>query len=234
MPAQIQFFGNNESIAATGSPDLIEHTASSGIGFFGNGFGISVPVGQYQDATYVTNGNGTESGVKLSNTKRMSESTVSHNGGGPIGLNQMPNYYAPLNIAFIHDEPVRVQNAKLRVFDRNDIARHASGVSTSVYEVRHPHGVEGAGFALANRGETVQEWQEFDPEDAMFDMTLTSSPGVSGTNSTVADGGKDGVISTDGAAHQAARHDWYVALSASPDSIGTKTDFGLYFVCEYL
>ena len=233
MP-EIKFYGNNESISPDGNPNLIEHTASSGIGFFGNGFGVSVPVGQHQESTYVTNENGTASGVKLSNTKRMSDTTVSHNGGTPINLSQMPNYYAPLNVRFVHDEPVRVQNARTRVFDRNNINRHASGVSTSVYEARHPHGVEGAQFVLSNRGTEGHSWAQYDPEDGMFDLNLTSSPGVSGTNSTVADQGKPGVLSTEGASHQSTRHDWYLAVSAAPDSVGTKTDFGLYFICEYL
>ena len=38
----------------------------------------------------------------------------------------------------------------------------------------------------------------------------------------------------EGAGHQSLQHDWYVALSASPESIGSKTDFGLYFTLEYL
>jgi hypothetical protein len=30
------------------------------------------------------------------------------------------------------------------------------------------------------------------------------------------------------------RHDWYVALSAEPNTIGSKTQYGLYFTLEYL
>lgn len=232
--ADVSFHGNIESIAATGTPSTIAHEAGSGIGLYGNGFGKSVPVNQYQEATYVTNSNGTASGVKLANTKRTSVSGVSHNGNSEIDLKAMPNYYAPLNIRFTHSSEVRVQNAKVRVFDRNDITKHASGVTTSLYEVRHPHGVEGTGNALTHRGESSHGWIEFDPEDSMFDMDLTSSPGVSGTNSVVADSGINGVLTTEGSAHSATRHDWYLAVSASPDSVGSKTDYGAYFVCEYL
>ena len=31
-----------------------------------------------------------------------------------------------------------------------------------------------------------------------------------------------------------AQHDWYVALSAEPESIGSKQDYALYFTLEYL
>ena len=33
---------------------------------------------------------------------------------------------------------------------------------------------------------------------------------------------------------QYTQHDWYVAISASPDSIGSKTQYGLYVELEYL
>ena len=43
-----------------------------------------------------------------------------------------------------------------------------------------------------------------------------------------------GYSTTTGSAHTSARHDWYAALSASPHSIGSKTQYGLYFTVEYL
>jgi len=33
---------------------------------------------------------------------------------------------------------------------------------------------------------------------------------------------------------QYTQHDWYLAISASPDSIGSKTQYGLYVELEYL
>ena len=237
--AEIKFYGNEQG---AGSDNLINHGAGSGIGFYGGGFGISVAVGQKQDSTYVTNSAGTSSGIKLNNTKYTSASGVSHNSATEsIDNEAMPNYYAPLNVRFTHEDAVRVQNCKMRIFDRNDIAKHASGVNTHIYEVRHPHTEAVSGSALTNRGESDHSWKEYDPvgpgDDAgnsMFDTTFTSSPGVSGTNSVVSDAALTGVLTTDGAAHTALSHDWYVALSSSPDSIGSKTDYGLYFTCEYL
>ena len=233
--ADIKFYANLE-IAATGdNPTLIRHDLGSGIGFYGAGFGISVPVGQRQDSTFLTNSNGTVQGIKLQNTKWASVSGVSHNGNTEIDNEKIPNYYAPLNIRFTHEDEVRVQNCKLRIFDRNDINKQASGVTTYVYEVRHPDGAETDTNVLVNRGEVDSHgWKEYDPGDTMFNTTFTTSPGTSGTNAVQSDQGKTGVLTTDGAAHVTQRHDWYVAMSAEPDSIGSKTDYGLYFTCEYL
>ena len=232
--ADILFYANNDSIAATGDPALISHGVGSGIGMFGSAFAISIPVGQKQDTTYMTNANGTASGIKLNNTKWSSVSGMQHNGGSEITNRAAPNYYAPLKVSFTHTTAVRVQNAKMRIFDRNNIAQHASGVTTFIYEHRHPGGVEGTGNALTYRGEALHGWQEFDSNEAMFDVNFTGSPGVSGTNSVLADVALTNVLSTDGSAHESVRHDWYAGLSCSPDSIGSKTDYALYFICEYL
>lgn len=232
--AEIKFYANNVNIAATGEPTLISHGAGSGIGMYGASFGISIPVGQKQTTTYVTNANGTASGLKLNNTKWTSISGVSHNGGSEIDNESAPNYYAPLNIRFTHSSAVRVQNCKLRIFDRNDITKHASGVTTWVYEVRHPGGVAGTGDALNHRGESLHDWKEYDSTESMFDVTFTSSPGVSGTNGVASDSAKTNVLTTEGSAHESVRHDWYSFLSCSPDSIGSKTDYAAHFTCEYL
>lgn len=242
--AAITFHANNVAAAATDDATLIHHSDGSGLGFFGNNFGLSVPVGQFQDSTYVSNANGTASGIKVSNTKYKSASGVSHNGGNEIDNETMPNYYAPLNIRFTHDEPVKVQNCKLRIFDRTDITKQASGVTTKVYEVRHPHSTAANTATvgpLSHRGISTHDWFEFDPEDNMTDMNLTEGPGVSGLNTVTTDslpsegdGGVYNWLTGDGSTHESERHDWYIALSASPESIGSKTQYGLYFTLEYL
>ena len=241
--AEITFHANQNGMASSDDATLIEHAGGSGLGFFGGGFGISVPVGQYQDTTYVTNGDGTSSGVRVNNTKWVSSvsipnSGVSANGGATIGLSGMPNYYAPLRVTFSHSEAVKVQNCKLRIFDRNDISKPASGVSTKVFECRHPQPNEahnGQSGTLAMRGVSNFAWSEFDPAEAQFDLDFTASPGMSGLNTSAAEtlpsGLADGSINwltNQGAAHESTRHDWYIAMSASPDSIGSKTQYGLY------
>jgi len=103
MAASITFHANIPAQASSDDPTLIEHTSNSGIGFFGDLFGLSVPVGEWQNTTYVTNSNGTSSGVKVNNTKFITSTGVSSNGAGAIELDAMPNYYAPLNVRFTND-----------------------------------------------------------------------------------------------------------------------------------
>ena len=239
--AEINFYANNVT-ATSSSGDAgyiqINHTAGSGLGFYGGGYGISVPVSTFQHTTFTTNSDGTATDyIQLHNTKYdAGNSGVLADGNSIANLNNVPNYLAPLNIRFTHSSAVKVQNCKLRIFDRNDIAKHASGVSTMVYEIRHPSALQSV-TNLNFRGRTDNTWVEFDAEDSdnPADMTFTSSPGMSGlnTDSTDTDTAK-GYSTTTGSAHTSARHDWYAALSASPHSIGSKTQYGLYFTVEYL
>ena len=239
--AEINFYANNVT-ATSASGDAgyvkINHTAGSGLGFYGGGYGISVPVDTFQDTTFTTNSDGTATDyIQLHNNKYdKGTSGVLADGASIADLANLPNYLAPLNVRFTHTTAVKVQNCKLRIFDRNDINKHASGVSTMVYEVRHPSALQSVSN-LNFRGRTDNTWVEFDSEDSATpsDMTFTSSPGMSGlnTNSTDTDTAK-GYTTTAGSAHESTRHDWYVAISASPHSIGSKTNFGLYFTVEYL
>lgn len=238
--AEIKFYANINGNSSSADGELINHSAGSGIGFYGSNFGVSVPIGTRQSTTFVTNSIGTNQGSQLNNTKMMTsgdistKGTVSINGASAIDLNKLPNYLCPLNIRFSHTEPVRVQNCKLRVFDRNNINNHASGVVTYVYEARHPSSLQSL-VNLSHRGRSADSWYEFDSLDAMTDMPFTSSPGVSGTNSNTQDtNGNLGYLSQEGSLHEASRHDWYVALSSEPVTVGSKTQYGLYFSLEYL
>jgi hypothetical protein len=236
--AEIKFYANIKDV--TGDGELINHSAGSGLGFYGNGFGISVPVGQQQTTTYVTNSLGTAEGARLNNTAMASvgtvntKGTVSINGVTAINLDAMPNYLCPLNIRFNHNEPVKVQNCKLRIFDRNNIQNHASGVATYVYEARHPATTTDV-LSLNQKGRASTTWFEFDNSGIMADMPFTASPGPSGKNTNSSDTNAAlGYTSNGGALFQSIRHDWYAALSSEPVTIGSKTQYGLYFTLEYL
>ena len=241
-------------------PTLIHNEKGSGLGFFGAGFGLSVPVGEWQSQTYVTNANGTSSGIECANTRfgdaAANAANMPNSGmfvstdGLVIGNSGLPNHMAPLNIRFTHEsdeEGVRVQNCKLRIFDRNNINQHASGVFTKVYEVRRPNPIKNS-FA-ANQGPLKlrgyagdHEWKSWNDgtDSSVADMILTSSPGSSGLNTSGDDliGENDGTYtnwtSNDGEGHRSTQHDWYLAISASPTEIGSKTDYGMYFTVEYL
>lgn len=238
--AEIKFYANINGNSSSADGELINHSAGSGIGFYGSNFGVSVPIGTRQSTTFVTNSVGTNQGSQLNNTKMMTsgdvstKGTVSVNGASAIDLDKLPNYLCPLNIRFSHTEPVRVQNCKLRVFDRNNIANHASGVVTYVYESRHPSNLQSV-TNLSHKGRVPDSWYEFDSLDAMTDMPFTASPGVSGTNTNTQDTNTNlGYLTQNGSLHESTRHDWYVALSSEPVTVGSKTQYGLYFSLEYL
>jgi hypothetical protein len=160
--------------------------------------------------------------------------TVSINSASAVNLDKLPNYLCPLNIRFTHTEAVKVQNCKLRIFDRDNIDNHASGVVTYVYEARHPASSQVISN-LSHRGRAANSWYQFDPVEAMVDMLFTTSPGVSGTNTNSQDTSPTlAYTSNQGSLHTSIRHDWYVALSSEPITIGSKTQYGLYFTVEYL
>jgi hypothetical protein len=240
--ADIKFFAN----VAGASETQIRHDLGSGLGFYGASYGVSVPISSTQDSTFVTNSNGTAvDQYAINNTKRVSTTgVIASQAGGAAGstidLKTVPNYYAPLRINFSHSEAVAVQNCSLKIFDRADIQKNASGVSTFVYEMRHPNQTEGDN-QLDQRGVATNTWTEFDGiAGAPDSMVFTNSPGVSGFNSNTNDTANttkwqqasDQIIG--GITHRSVQHDWYLALSASPDSVGSKTYYGLYFTLEYL
>lgn len=237
--ATITFLGN---VGGAGQePSGIGHSAGSGLGFYGNGYGLSVPVGRWQDTTFITNANGTAPSnqvIALNNTKWTAVNSGETSLAGNLHVSGIPNYQTPLNIRFTHNEAVSVQNCKLIIFDRKAITQNASGVLTRVYETRKPKPTIGAP-ALNRTAGFVHEWEMYDGDAGQPpELVLTNSPGLSGTNALTDEAnGSDvtkGWITKEGASHKSTRHDWYVAISASPDEIGSKTDYGLYFTCEYL
>ena len=237
--AEIKFYGN--IIGFNGDPPLIDHTAGSGIGFFGAGFGVSVPVQSQQSTTYITNSSGTVAGAPLRNTALVSsgtstvQGTVKVEGGAVYNLSNLPNNLCPLNLRFTHSTAVAVKNCKVRIFDRNNIEKQASGVSTWLYEVRHPS-INPLVGNLQHRKSTENSWFKFDPSLPMPDMPLTESPGVSGKNTITGETNQStlGWETTEGASHLSTRHDWYLAMSSQPESPGAKNNYGLYFTLEYL
>lgn len=239
--ADITFHANVDGNTSTSTASQIAHTLGSGIGFYGSTFGVSVPVNSQQSTTWTTNSDGTDQGIQLNNTAMSTvgdvstTGTVSVNGSAAINLDKLPNYLCPLNIRFTNDEAVRVQNCKLRIFDRSNINNPASGVSTYVYEARHPAASQTVTQLNHRAPNATNTWTTFSPVIDMEDMSFTASPGMSGLNTNSTDTNTAlGYDSQDGATHASTIHDWYVALSSEPESIGSKTSYGLYFSVEYL
>lgn len=192
----------------------IDNLNGSGLGFYGGGFGYSVEVGEYQDSTFITDSNGTAQGPQVDNIKYLNTASGIVNGASSgIGLDAIPNYQATLNIRFTHGSAIKTQNAKMYIYDRSNIVNEASGVTTKAAEIIHPDTTQTA------NGSGDAEWVT--PTGSSVVLDLVSSPGISG-------------LSPNGTETTETDHDWYVALSASPDSIGSKTQYALFVSLEYL
>lgn len=216
MPAQIKFYGGDNGVYDIDS-------GGSGIGFFGTSFGQSVAVGSYQDTTYITDGNGSVQGLPLSNWKYThARSGIYQGDSTQYPISGIPNSLATVNVRFTNDTAVKCQNVRMRIYDRANLNRAPSGVTTQVAELCRPNNIFGAQSTTGPWGSGSASWTTANPTGSSTIITaITQSPGISGINvrSTTA---------TD------TRHDWYFLLSASPTSIGSKTDYGLYFSLEYL
>lgn len=194
----------------------VQNLNGSGLGFYGSAFGTSVSVGSYNDSTFITNSAGTTQGAQVENNKWTATNSGSINGLTMVNLLRIPNSLATLNVRFTHGSSVQTQNAKLRIYDRSSINNPASGVTTKVAEIINTDNTQ----TTNGSGDTA--W--LTPAGSAIIVDLAPSPGMSGfyagngSNSTRSD----------------TRHDWFTAISASPDSIGSKTLYGLYISLEYL
>lgn len=192
----------------------IYDVSSSGLGFFGDGFGVSLPVSNWNIRTFITNAAGNIAGPEVDNIKwSASNSGIIGQSGSSVLLTQIPNYLATLNVRFTHGSQVKVTNTEFRIFDRSNINNPASGVTCRVAEIIHPDTVQN------NNGSGDTTW--ISAAGSGVTVPLVGSPGPSGTSISGVN-----TIST--------QHDWFVAISVSPDSVGSKTQFGAYCSCEYL
>lgn len=197
-----------------GEDFTVYDVSSSGLGFYGDGFGVSLGVGVYNSRTFITNSAGNVEGPEVDNIKyTASNSGIIGQAGSSVLLTQIPNYKASLNVRFTHATPVRVANTEFRIFDRSNITAPASGVTCRVAEIIHPDTTQ------TNNGSGDASWVTAGGSGTVLD--LVDSPGTSGLSPS-------GINTTE------VRHDWYVAISVAPDSIGAKTQFGAYVSTEYL
>jgi hypothetical protein len=216
MAAAIKFYAGQ-------SGTWNELSAASGVGFYGATFGSSVQVDHWQDSTFICDSGGSSQGPAANNCKPVDGSTsgVTWNGASTSGvLRQIPNQSGTLNVRFTFDNPVKTQNAKFIVYDRSNKDNDPSGVTCYGAELRHPYTAAGnfGDWNEANFGSGNATWVNVHGSGSVLD--LWASPGISGLRPNGAD-------TTD------TRHDWYLAVAAQPDSIGSK-QFGFWAECEYL
>lgn len=185
----------------------------SGLGFYGSTFGASVNVGSYQDSTWITDSNGLFQGPQVNNVKYVHPASGSINGLTAKNVLDIPNYLSSLKVSFSHGSAVTTQNARFRCYDRNNINNNPSGIVCMAYEVRHPSTTQ-----TGSLGSGLSSWTNIYGSGSI--LSMIDSPGVSG-------------LRPNGASTSSTQHDWFLLLSQSPSSTGSKTTAG-YFSVEYL
>lgn len=175
--------------------------SSSGLGFFGSGgFGISVPVSEYQGSTYVTNSSASLQGPATSNLKYVHANSGLLNGSTLLNLRAIPNNNATFEIRITGDVAIQLQNSRLYVTDRSSTTGLAAGVTIQVAELDH------TGVANTNDGLGNTAWTSVNGTGAGNFLSLGNSPGLSGA-----------------ASGSSTSHSYYIAMSLSPNSVGSKT-----------
>lgn len=195
----------------------INDLAGSGLGFYKDSFGGSIRVGEYNTKTYITNSAGTTQGPEVDNIKYANEgSGIVGSAGSAIPVTSIPNYQATLNTRATFDSAVQVVSATMYAYDRSSINNDPSGVTVKMAQVIHPDTTQ------TDNGSGQTTWTT--PHGTGVTVSMCPSPGPSGlyagngSNSTWED----------------TQHDWFHLISVSPDSIGSKTQLGLYVELEYL
>lgn len=194
-------------IAGTGTGNKFSLNGS-GLGFYGSSFGSAIRVNEYNQTTFITNSNGTVQGPRTNNVRYVSATTGLVNELTNLNLLQIPNQSGTLNIRIASDSPISTQNARLYGTDRVSSSNGPSGVTLRGAEIIHPW----ATYTPAGSGSS--SWVNLNGISSY--LSLSSSPGISGL-----------------VPGSSAIHDYYIALSASPSSIGSKTQFGFLFEVEY-
>lgn len=208
--AEVNFYAN----PASDSFNL--KISGSGLGFYGTNFGAAVAVGSWNDRTYITDPNGVVLGSECQNIKYLHpNSGILGQISSGINLLYIPNYQATLEIKFTNSTAVQVENAEVGIYDRYSTANPASGVLCKVFEIIHPS------ILQSEAGSGDSSW--LTPEGTSVTVPLANSPGVSGL-----------YAGSGNSTYSSIEHSWYIGISASPNSVGSKTNFGLYFSCEYL
>lgn len=209
MTVSLEWYAANANVQ-------IYNVTQSGLGLYGaGGFGASIVPGEWNGRTFVSDPSGIYEGPEVNNCKYISPTgTILGQAGAGIALNCIPNYLATLNPRIVSTTPIRVQNVSIRTYDRVSANNPPSGVTVAIYQVIHPDQTQNA------NGSGGTTWTMHSPT-GNSPLSLVSSPATSG-------------LSPSGANSVDTRHDWYVAVSVSPNSVGVHTQMGLWVEYEYL
>lgn len=207
MAASLTFFAGGYEIP---------NTAGSVLAWYGANAGSPIAVGSYNQRCYIASSDGTTQGAEATNNMWVSATgVVIGQSGSGILLTQLPNAQSTLQMRFTNDSAVQVTSHTVRIYDRYSIDNNPSGITVKLAEIIHP------AIAQTNTGSGDTTWTSVYGSGST--LSLAPSPGCSGhyagngSNSTRTD----------------TVHDWYLAASVQPASIGSKL-FALYSSIEYL
>lgn len=162
--------------------DIVQFAAAS--------FGTPVLVGSYQDSTHVESSVGADdsSGNSPHNTKYLTSSTLSLNGGASSNVVDLTTSNCPLKINFSHTSSVTTSGAVFYAYDGSTPSAVPTGVT----------------------------FQAFEQGDSSWTNAEGSAAAVTLNDNTTA-----------------TSHDFFLGISASPESVGTKTAFKLRIELTY-
>lgn len=193
--------------------DIEFDVAGKGLGFYGpGGSGSNVEIDEWNKSTYIVEGDPWNPMAQVETVSYDTPHSGLIAGETSIHLHKIPSYQSTLNIRFTQDHPVKVVNAKCNLYDGVTLANPPYGWSVRLAEIIHPSRLQ------TNTGKGDSPWHVASTGQS---IDLVDNPGISGSYA--------GMYSPSG--HY--RHDWYLAISASPEQVGSKTA-GLYVYLEYL
>jgi hypothetical protein len=166
-----------------GSTDILQFAKAT--------FDSPITITEYNDSTHIESSTGTDlsSGNSPKNSKFLTSSTVSINGGTSESLSGVTTANCPLKITFAHGVSVITYDAVFYAYD---------GTTTTV---------------------------------APTDVTFKAAE--QGSASWTTAGGSASAVALANNSTPATSHDYYILVSASPDSVGEKTAFKVRIELTY-
>lgn len=145
------------------SPTTIE--ATDKIQFAGATFGSAITVGSYNDSTHVESSVGANdsSGNSPRNTKYLTSSTLSLNGGASSNVGDLSTANCPLKINFSHDTSVKTSNGILYAYDGTTTTNAPTGVTFQAFEQGDSAwtNAEGSGSAVTINDDTASKSHDY-------------------------------------------------------------------------
>jgi len=181
--ASFTWYLQGTSPTTIGATDILQFAKAT--------FDSPITITEYQDTTHVESSTGVDlsTGNSPKNSKYLTSSTVSIDGGSSEALSGVSTSNCPVKINFSHGTSVITYDAIFYSYD---------GTTTTVAPV-------GVTFQAAEQGDA--SWTNAEGSTSAVTIANHSTPATS--------------------------HDYFLLVSASPESVGEKTDFSVRIELTY-